>query len=160
LASAPNGGPVKVWDAATGELVRIFPYGGKFDFSPDGKHIACMASQPIEEDTPKDVRKRYDVQIYELQTGKLVKTLVSDDHTQQSYVLWIEFSPDGQLVAVANWDGTMKLWDVATGDLVKTITKHTAGVLTAVFAPDGRTLATGGEDKMLRLWNVRKLVLP
>jgi len=160
LASAPNGGSVKVWDAAMGKLVRIFPYGGKFDFSPDGKHIACMASQPIKNDASDDVRMRYDVQIYELQTGKLTQTLISDDHTQKSYVLWIEFSPDGQLVAAANWDGTTKLWDVATGDLVKTITEHTAGVHTAVFAPDGSNLATGGEDKMLRLWNVQQLVSP
>jgi len=160
LASAPNGGPVKVWDAATGELVRIFPYGGKFDFSPDGRLIACMASQPMLGDTADDVRKRYDVQIYELKTGKLMKTLVSDGHTKESYVLWIEFSPDGGLVAVANWDGTVKLWDVATGELKKTITEHEAGVGTCVFAPNGHTLATGSEDKILRLWNVQQLVSP
>ena len=158
IASAPNGGPVKVWDATTGGLVRIFPYGGKFDFSPDGKLIACMASEPMEGDTRDDVRKRYDVQIYELQSGKLMKTLVSDDHTKESYVLWIQFSPDGHLVAAANWDGTTKLWDVATGELMRTISGHNAGVHTAVFAPDGSTMATGSEDMMLRVWNLGQLV--
>lgn len=160
LASAPNGGPVKVWDAANGEIVRIFPYGNKFDFSPDGKHIACMASQPIEGDTLEDVEKRYDVQIYQLETGELTNTLASDDHTKESWLLWIEFSPDGKLVAAANWDGSVKLWDVATGALVKTITEHDAGVLSAVFSRDGSTMATGSEDKTLRLWNVAQLASP
>lgn len=158
LASASNGGPVKVWDAGTGELVRIFPYGSTFDFSPDGKLIGCAASQPIEGDTPDDVRKRYDIQTYELQTGRLLKTLISDDHNKESYVLWIEFSPDGSLIAAANWDGTAKLWNVATGELVRTITDHSAGVHAAVFSPDGRIIATGSEDKMLRLWNLEHLV--
>jgi hypothetical protein len=158
VASAPNGGPVKVWDAGTGDLVRIFPYGNKVDFSPDGKLIACQASHPMEGDTLDDVRKRYDIQTYELQTGKLVKTLVSDDHTDDSYVLWIEFSPDGSLVAAADWDGTVKLWNVLTGELVRTMNDHNAGVVTAVFSPDGRTIATGSEDKTLRLWSVGELV--
>ena len=120
LASAPNGGPVKVWDAATGELFRIFPLRRTNSISRQtASPIACMASQPLEGDTPDDVRQRYDVQIYELQTGKLVKTLVSDDHTKESWLLSIEYSPDGSLVAAANWDGTVKLWDVTTGELVK-----------------------------------------
>jgi WD40 repeat protein len=156
IVSASTDSTLKIWDAATGKLVRLFPYGGKLDFSPNGKLIACMASQPIEGDTLRDVRKHYDVQIYELKTGKLMKTLVSDNHTKESYVLWIEFSPDGGLVAAANWEGTAKLWDVATGELVKTITEHNAGVHTTVFAPDGNTMATGGEDKMLRLWTLEQ----
>jgi outer membrane lipoprotein-sorting protein len=157
IASTPNGGPVKIWNVKSGKLDRIFPYGGKFDFSPDDRFIACMASQPLEGDTPEDVRKRYDVQVYELQTGKLVKTLVSNDHTEESWVLWIEFSPDGRLVAVANWDGTAKLWDVASGKLLNTFAKHKGGVHTIVFAPDGKSVATGDEGRALRLWNLDEL---
>jgi len=156
LASAPNGGPIRIWDASTGDLVRVFPYGSKCDISPNSELIACMASCPLAGETSDDVRERYDVQIHELLTGTLIQTLVSNDHTEASYVLWIEFSPDGRLIAAANWDGSVKLWDVATGNLVKTITEHVGGTHVAVFTPDGKTLATGSEDRTLRLWNIEE----
>lgn len=158
LANSSNGGPIKVWDPTTGELARMFPCGDKFDFSPDGKFIACMASRPLPGDTPDDVKKRYDVQVYELQTGKLSKTLIREEHTKESWVLWIEYSSDGKYLATANWDGSVKLWSVDSGELVKTITTHDAGVHTVVFAPAGNTFASGSEDGTLRLWNVDELM--
>ena len=156
LANVTNGGSVKIWNVGSGKLVRILPYSSKFDFSPDDQFIACVASQPMPGDTRDDVKKRYDVQVYDLQKGKLVKTFVSDDHTDESWVLWIEFSPDGSLVAAANWDGTIKLWDFSTGELLKTV-KHEGGTHSVVFAPNGKTMATGSEDKTLRLWNLDEL---
>ncbi|MCV4594355.1 hypothetical protein OFC51_35485, partial [Escherichia coli] len=44
-----------------------------------------------------------------------------------------------------------KLWDVMTGQLRHTLSKHKASIR-AVFSPDGRTLATSG-DRKVALWN-------
>ena len=153
LAGSSNS--VKVWDAETGKLVRILPTSGKFGFSPDGKHIAAMIPHG---DEPSQAGKRYDVRIYELRTGKTVKTLVGEHDTEESWILWIEFSPDGRLLATADWNGTATLWNVETGEVEKTITEHEGGVHVAMFSPDGKTLATASEDRTLRLWSVAELV--
>lgn len=145
---------VKIRDAATGELVRVLPYGGKFDFSPDGRSIACMA---LHGNDRNEAGRRYDVRICKLQTGEVVRTLVTERDTEESWILWIEFSPDGRLLAAADWNGTATLWSVETGEVVKTITEHKGGVHFARFSPNGKTLATGSEDRTLRLWSVDEL---
>jgi WD40 repeat protein len=66
----------------------------------------------------------------------------------------ILFSPDDRLVATINIDGTIKLWDVATGALVHTLRGHKRGIVGGGFSPDGRTLATASHDRTIKLWNV------
>lgn len=154
VAAASNGGAVKIWSIDDEKLVRVIPSGPRFDFSPDGKHFACMAARPINGDSDEDVRKRYDVQVYEWKTGKLVQTLQSE-HSDDSWVTHIEYSSDGHRLVAANWDGKVRIWDVESGKLSETIPKHDGGVLSATFSPSGKRLATGAEDKGLRLWAVK-----
>ncbi|MER5204156.1 trypsin-like peptidase domain-containing protein [Streptomyces sp. NPDC002825] len=66
----------------------------------------------------------------------------------------VAFSPDGRTSASASSDGTVRLWDVATGKSRATLTGHADTVFSVAFSPDGRTLATGGVDRTARLWDV------
>ncbi len=58
------------------------------------------------------------------------------------------FSPDSRRLATAAWDGTVRLWDEATGLELLTLQGHTKGVMYSVaFSPDGRRLVAGtGRD--------------
>jgi WD40 repeat protein len=54
----------------------------------------------------------------------------------------LAFSPNGQTVATMNSDGTVRLWDAATGQPVGHPLSSPGGANSMAFSPDGKTLAT------------------
>ncbi len=69
-------------------------------------------------------------------------------------VFAVAFSPDSKIAATASTDHTIRLWDVATGSLIRTLLGHTNSASSLAFAPDGRTLASGSDDTTVRIWDV------
>jgi hypothetical protein len=63
------------------------------------------------------------------------------------------YSPDGQTLATAGQDGTVRLWQVASRELRAVLRGHTGTVLWVSFAADGRTLTSIGADCTLRRWD-------
>ena len=63
---------------------------------------------------------------------------------------------DGRTVATVGHTGTLRLWDVTTGDESLSLPGHEAAVSAMATAADGRTLASCGFDGTARLWSVDK----
>ncbi|MBQ1008072.1 WD40 repeat domain-containing protein, partial [Streptomyces sp. RK23] len=62
-------------------------------------------------------------------------------------------SPDGQTLATAGDDRTIRLWNIETHQQLALLTGHTGVLRSTVFAPDGDTLATSSDDETIRLWD-------
>src|SRR5207249_4623633 len=68
-------------------------------------------------------------------------------------VKFAEFSPDGRLVLTAAEDGTVKVWDLQSGEGKRVLVKHGRPVRHATFSPDGRRVVTASDDGTALVWN-------
>ena len=67
----------------------------------------------------------------------------------------VAFSPDGKMFASGSADFDVRIWDVATGQVVRELHGHSGGVRSLAFSPDGQKLATGSYDDTIRVWNLK-----
>ncbi|MBW4430337.1 MAG: CHAT domain-containing protein [Pelatocladus maniniholoensis HA4357-MV3] len=71
------------------------------------------------------------------------------------WVNGVSFSKDSKIVASASFDGTVKLWDVTTGQDIKTLKGHKSQVTSVSFSPNGKTIASASFDGTVKLWDVK-----
>jgi WD40 repeat protein len=69
----------------------------------------------------------------------------------------LAFKPDGTLLSLAVKDGSVQLWDPATGQLRCRLEAHHPSAKSVAFSPDGRWLASTGNDAYVRLWDITTL---
>ena len=62
-------------------------------------------------------------------------------------------TPDGRRAVSASEDVTLRIWDLESGQLLRTLEGHLGGVEVAV-TPDGRRVVSGSKDKTLRVWDL------
>jgi WD40 repeat protein len=74
----------------------------------------------------------------------------------------LQFAPDGKSMALASYDGSVRVHEVATGRVMAELPAQPDMVYSASFSPDGRLLVTTCRDRAVRVWDWRagKLVCP
>ena len=91
------------------------------------------------------------VQFWEAETGKALAKVVLSTNNMPSAVA---VSPDGSVAAVAPGDGSIHLFDPATGKPKGLLLGRSRQGRKLAFSPDGKTLAAGGDDGSVQMWTV------
>ncbi|MET7604899.1 NB-ARC domain-containing protein, partial [Streptomyces avermitilis] len=65
----------------------------------------------------------------------------------------VAIAPDGAWLATGSLDGTVRIWDRASGNCIATLIGHRGQVLSVAIAADGAWFATGGVDGTVRIWD-------
>ncbi|WP_050514894.1 hypothetical protein [Streptomyces rimosus] len=143
LASSSTDGTVRLHDATTHrtQAVLAAPTGvertlaGPIAFSPDGKTLATAGTG----DTP--------VQLWDIATRKIREVTTAPAQS-------LAFSPDGHTLAGGSKDGTIRLWDPATGKAHSEFEGPTGTSAALAFSLDGRTLTSGSVEGNVQLWDL------
>ncbi len=99
-----------------------------------------MALVPI-----RNARSQWDL----LRTPKECATLKGT-----SPIACLAFAPNGKILATANADKTVTLWDTVTGTVIAQLKGHSEPVYSVAFSHDGKTIASGSDDQTISLWDV------
>jgi WD40 repeat protein/nucleoside phosphorylase len=142
LVSAGYDNTVRLWDARSGQCLRVFK--GHADwvtscvFSPDGAWLVSASHDTI-------------LRLWDARSGQCLRAF--EGHPEP--ILSCAFSPDGARLVSASHDTTLRLWDARSGECLRVFEGHENSVTSCVFSPDGAWLASASQDKTLRLWDVR-----
>jgi WD40 repeat protein len=142
LASLSADRTVRIWDSRTAQLTSTLEgQPGNLlamAFSPDGQTLVSGSSEAVF--------------LWDVQTGRLRRTLVGTQRAGLQAAAAVAFSPDGSLIATGAQ--AVRFWDAQTGELVASLPSIPAGVASLTFSHDGRHLVSGTRRGEGLVWDV------
>ncbi|MBI5038559.1 MAG: caspase family protein [Nitrospirae bacterium] len=140
-------GSVEIWSLPEGALYkRIESYGDYItllSFSPDGRLLAAGSRGGV-----------HLIRIWEIGSGRVVKTL-EWDWKYSDEIKAMSFSHDGLRLASVAMDNMIRIWDVKTGLVERSMNRERTYIPVSLsLSPDGEMLAAGTAQGQAILWRV------
>lgn len=111
-------------------------------YSPDGKVLASGGGIPS---------RAGELKLWNPADGSLLRE-IKDAHSDT--VFSVAFSRDGRMLASGSADKLIKIFDPASGSLIRIFEGHTQHVLSVTWKRSGRTLISAGADKVAKIWDL------
>jgi WD40 repeat protein len=139
------------WDLASGRLTQsiignkgipksiAFSPSGSALYLPDGNKVVAAYNS-----------KSFKVWETSQWTSKLDVTVHSSDYTN---LLSLAASPDGKFALTGASDHILRLWDLTTGQEIRSFKGHNDYIYSTTFSPDGKYILSGDSNGRMKLWN-------
>jgi WD40 repeat protein len=158
---------IYVWDAHRREVVHRFsPLPYKPEMYTDYRYVEHnFTSISFSKNDRLLASGRLDgtVRVWDVAKGnEIASFMTSENKTGKSTdkINTVAFSPDGDVVLAAGWTISgkatypVRLWRVADGGVMATLTGHSDVVICSAFSPEGRYAVTGSWDRTAIVWDV------
>jgi WD40 repeat protein len=159
--SSAQDGSLKVWDVDGGRPLHEYrPKDDPLDRSTHARHYEAV--ELLDHDTIVASALDLALVLRRLADGRAVRTLrrsASAGELTSNEVRDLAVSPDRRRVASAASDGRLSIWDLETGEAMRTPEAHGDLVRVVTFGPDGGHLLSGGDDGALKIWDAHTAAL-
>lgn len=149
LATGSLSGVVRLWDVVGARELRHWAAHeaavNAIQFTPDGNQLLTGSSdQSI---------KLWAIKLgaIKLEDGNGSARAQFNGHTKD--VTSLSLHPAGTWLASGSADGSVRIWDITSGQTVRTLSGSNSAIFAVSFSHDGKRLAAGGADKSIRLWS-------
>jgi len=91
----------------------------------------------------------------------LASALAHDKEVSRAFpdgIYWltaVALTPNGRRAVSGSADNTLRVWDLETGETLKTLQGHTSSVGSVALSPDGRQAVSASRDSTLRVWDLK-----
>ncbi len=162
---------VSLWDITTGQHIQAFEGDMNEGLAALGRSFLRMTEKTIigswntqiivspTQDTFVTSVKNNPVRLWDMNTRKQIGKTIKPLKGEKSYTL-VQYSPDGKIIATIpigpdRQGGTVRLWDVAIGEHIKTLKGDSnCNFESVAYSPDSKTIATGHRDGTVLLWDI------
>ena len=77
------------------------------------------------------------------------------DLGHSDYVESVAITPDGKYIVSGSSDNTIKLWDIKSGEEIRTFKGHSSWVILVTITQDGKYIVSGSLDNTIKLWDIK-----
>lgn len=150
-----NGNVIRLRETGSERIVGTFQSDVPLfhvEFSPDGAVIAAAGNDNRIRLWKTDQAYRTNQPVY---PAPLLLTGHSGSEGTFRALVWKAiFSPDGNILASAGGDGTIRWWNPQNGVQLASQSAHRGGATSLAFHPDGSQIASGGLDGRVIIWSL------
>lgn len=146
VTASTGDGSIRLWDPLT--CAQKWTFNGIIGteylpkFAPSGKLVAFQL-----------LNNDRSLKLIDAESGKEIASILGHD----SPMSYVEFTPDRKRLVTSDRESRVKLWDLATGQELLSITAKIGEIEALAISPDGNIIAAGASDGTIRLFRANEI---